>query len=205
MPASRVILVALLSLFASAAHAHHPLGGAMPETLINGLLSGFGHPVIGPDHLMFILALGVTATLTSTGLAIPLAFIAASTMGVLIHAANLLIPLAEPLVAATLLGVGAIFMTGRQLPNSIWLTVAVLSGIVHGYAFGEAIIGAERAVIGAYLLGLAIVQFALAAGMAALARAVLQTDGFASYRLKAAGGALVAMGLLFLGTSGLPA
>ena len=29
------------------AHAHHPMGGATPETFTQGLLSGFGHPIIG--------------------------------------------------------------------------------------------------------------------------------------------------------------
>ena len=40
-------------LTASPAFAHHAMGGGVPSTLGQGLLSGFGHPVIGVDHLAF--------------------------------------------------------------------------------------------------------------------------------------------------------
>ena len=45
-----------------------------------------------------------------------------------------------------------------------------IAGLFHGYAFGEAIAGAERAPLGAYLLGLVVVQSALTVGTALLAR-----------------------------------
>ena len=41
------------------AQAHHMMGGRTPSTFTEGLLSGLGHPVIGIDHLAFILAMGV--------------------------------------------------------------------------------------------------------------------------------------------------
>ena len=44
---------------APSAHAHHPMGGATPGNLFEGLASGLAHPVIGLDHLLFILAVGV--------------------------------------------------------------------------------------------------------------------------------------------------
>ena len=37
--------------------AHHPMGGNTPSTLWEGLLSGVGHPIIGFDHLAFIVAM----------------------------------------------------------------------------------------------------------------------------------------------------
>src|SRR5215510_12231222 len=46
----RTALVAALSLFATSAFAHHVMGGKTPSTFVEGLLSGVGHPVIGPDH-----------------------------------------------------------------------------------------------------------------------------------------------------------
>ena len=45
----------------AAAHAHHVMGGQTPATFVQGLLSGFGHPIIGIDHLAFIVAMGVAA------------------------------------------------------------------------------------------------------------------------------------------------
>ena len=39
--------ICMLLLSATFALAHHPMGGALPQTLWHGLLSGIGHPVIG--------------------------------------------------------------------------------------------------------------------------------------------------------------
>ena len=38
---------------ASPALAHQPMGGVVPETLLHGLMSGVGHPIIGLDHFAF--------------------------------------------------------------------------------------------------------------------------------------------------------
>ena len=48
-------------LAATPALAHHPMGGEVPQTFWHGLLSGFGHPVIGIDHLAFVVAIGLAA------------------------------------------------------------------------------------------------------------------------------------------------
>ena len=40
--------LALIVAMTSNAFAHHPLGGAAPETMLHGFLSGVGHPIIGP-------------------------------------------------------------------------------------------------------------------------------------------------------------
>ena len=49
-----------LLLIASPAFAHHPfgMGDSNALTAWQGLLSGLGHPLLGPDHLLFLLALG---------------------------------------------------------------------------------------------------------------------------------------------------
>lgn len=49
----------VLALVSVSVFAHHPLGGETPVTFMHGLLSGVGHPVIGLDHLAFIVAAGV--------------------------------------------------------------------------------------------------------------------------------------------------
>jgi len=33
------------------------MGGKTPSTFADGILSGLGHPIIGPDHLAFLIAL----------------------------------------------------------------------------------------------------------------------------------------------------
>ena len=50
------------SAFVSApAFAHHVMGGLMPATFGEGILSGLGHPVIGLDHLAAVIAVGCLA------------------------------------------------------------------------------------------------------------------------------------------------
>ncbi|MDC3044336.1 HupE/UreJ family protein, partial [bacterium] len=46
-------------LLASPAFAHHPfgMGDSAALTPLQGLLSGIGHPLLGPDHLLFLLAI----------------------------------------------------------------------------------------------------------------------------------------------------
>ena len=48
-----------LLLMGSPALAHHPFGMGDSGTLTawQGLLSGIGHPLLGPDHLLFLLAI----------------------------------------------------------------------------------------------------------------------------------------------------
>ena len=55
MAASRRLgVLAIMIVIAQPAWAHHPMGGTLPQTFLQGLLSGFGHPVIGVDHLAAI-------------------------------------------------------------------------------------------------------------------------------------------------------
>ena len=55
-----VAVAALPLLLAAPASAHHlmDLTGMKPGVL-TGLLSGLAHPILGPDHLLFLLAIGL--------------------------------------------------------------------------------------------------------------------------------------------------
>ncbi len=57
------------------------MGGATPSTLMEGFLSGVGHPVIGLDHLAFIVAVGIAAAFTAQRYTLPLVFILATIAG----------------------------------------------------------------------------------------------------------------------------
>ena len=48
------------SLF-SPAHAHHPfgMGDSTDLSALQEFLSGIGHPLLGPDHLLFLLAIAL--------------------------------------------------------------------------------------------------------------------------------------------------
>lgn len=150
--------------------AHHPLAGAPMETFAHGLLSGVGHPLLGFDHLFFIVAVGVAAIYTGRALAAPLAFIAAMLAGVLIVASGVQLPLVEPVIAASLLILGALIARGQALSLGVACGVFAALGVFHGMAFGGALTGVEGgsavAVASGYLIGLAATQWlvAVAAG-----------------------------------------
>lgn len=56
------LTLTLLFTITAPALAHHPFGGTTPSTWIQGFLSGMGHPVIGPDHFVFTIVVGLLAT-----------------------------------------------------------------------------------------------------------------------------------------------
>lgn len=180
------------------AAAHHPMGGVTPTTFMEGFLSGIGHPVIGIDHLAFIIAIGIAAAFVSGGIGIIAGFIAASSLGVLAHVIELNVPLVEVLVAASVIVAGAALAVGLTSARTGWLVLAVIAGLFHGYAFGETVVGAERTVIGAYLIGLAIIMAAIATVAMLVSRKFFVTAETNPMGLRAAGGALAALGLFLL-------
>jgi len=165
-----VILSVPLSLAAFPAFAHHMMGGRTPSTFMEGLLSGLGHPVIGLDHLAFLVAIGVAVGVFGLNLLLPIAFIVAMALGVLLHVNGAGLPGAELVVAASVLLAGGLLAWGRPLPVAAWGALFAIAGLFHGYSLGESIYGADRSALGAYLLGLVAIQSLLAIGVALLVR-----------------------------------
>ena len=191
-------LGALLTMLATPALAHHPMGGETPTTLFAGLASGVGHPVIGLDHLAFVLAAGAAAALVGRALPLAMAFAAATVSGLAIHLAGLDLPLAELLVAGGAVLAGLLLVTRRTPGLAGWAAFFGVAGIAHAYAYAEAIIGAEPTPIAAYALGLAVTQgaivFAVAWGLRTLAGTGTPALARAS---QAVGGVSLAIGLGF--------
>jgi len=164
------LALAALLLMAVPASAHHVMGGEMPSTFAMGLLSGLGHPIIGPDHLAFLIAVGVAVGVGGLNLALPVLFVAASAIGVAFHVNGFNLPASELVVAASVVIVGVLIASGRAVPLAGWAALFGLAGLAHGYAYGESIFGAEPTPLGAYLLGLVLIQSALTVGIAMLWR-----------------------------------
>ncbi len=186
------LLAAMLA--ASPAAAHHVMDGELPSTFGQGLLSGFGHPIIGVDHLAFLIGVGVAVGIARLPLLISAAFVAASAIGVALHVQGIPLPGAELVVAASVILVGALLARGVTLSAGRWAGLFGLAGLFHGHAYGEAILGAEVTPLLAYLLGLVVVQSALAIGVAMLVRRHAAPGSRLAARL--AGGAVAAVGLV---------
>jgi urease accessory protein len=161
-----------LALLPLPAAAHHPMDGAMPQTLWQGFASGIGHPVIGLDHLAFLLAAGVLAAALprSQALRAVAGFLAAGMAGLALHMAGIGIGMTEALVAASVLLAGLALLIAKRVSARALLLGFALAGLFHGHAFAEAVIGAEATPIIAYLAGLAVIQGGLMLAAMALAR-----------------------------------
>lgn len=144
--------------------AHHPFGGKTPDNVVEAFLSGMGHPVIGIDHLAFVVAAGLLAVAMGGGLGIPIAFVVASILGTGIHLMSIDLPLPELVISASVLLFGVLLAMKTQPAKSVVIGLAAFSGIFHGFAYGEAIFGAEMGPLVAYLLGFAAIQLGISAG-----------------------------------------
>lgn len=195
-PSALTAALAALPLAAGPAAAHHAMSEAVPATFWQGLASGLAHPVIGPDHLAFLVAAGLAAGVGRHAPALPLLFVAASVLGVAARWLGLVLPGAEFLVAATVLAAGAMLARGRAPTPRGWAALLAVGGLAHGQAYAEAVVGAEATPVLAYLAGLALVQGAIAGGLAVLLRGRPVLRGTPAVRL--AGLAVVLVGAVAL-------
>jgi urease accessory protein len=185
-----VVGAASLVLLGTPVLAHHPMGGAMPSTLLEGLLSGLAHPVIGPDHLAFIVAIGLLAAVRRQVWLLPV-FLLAAMLGTVVHVARVDLPGVELLLAGSIVLFGALLAGRQRWSAGAIVALAVLAGLFHGYAYGEAIVGAEATPLLAYLVGFTAIQLGIAGG------AFLLGD-----RLKGEATALRSAGLVIAGMGG---
>ena len=182
MAASRRLgVLAIMMVIAEPAWAHHVMGGKLPQTFLQGLLSGFGHPVIGFDHLAAIVGVGILAALAGRSAAVVLAFSVAVIAGVGLHLSRIDLPASELFVGLTTLLIGALVILRQSMSAGRALLLFALAGLVHGYALGESIVGAEASPLIAYLLGLLTIQTAIGisvyAAVRSLARWPARTTG----------------------------
>jgi urease accessory protein len=188
----------MLAFLGEPAFAHHVMGGRLPDSFATGLLSGIGHPIIGLDHFAFMAGVGIAAAFLPRGIVAIAAFVAATVAGCALHLRGVTLPGAEIVVAASVLFVGAVIMSGRSLPVLPAALVFATAGLFHGYAYGESIFGAEQTPLTAYLIGFAAIQTAVATGFMTAFRMLTpaRVPSLPSARL--AGAMIAGIGLAFL-------
>ena len=187
-----------LALFAAPAAAHHPMGAKLPSTLWEGALSGLGHPIIGIDHFAAVVAVGCLAALHRTGAALAIGYVLATMVGAAIHVQGATLPAAEAVVALSVVALGIVLMRRTSLDLVPAVALFVAAGLLHGYALGEAIVGAEPTPLVAYFAGLALVQWAIALGIMLTARMVLQPVASELAPVRLLGAGVVGVGLTLL-------
>jgi urease accessory protein len=192
---SHLVTLAAASLIAEPALAHHVMGGGMPVTFADGLLSGLGHPVIGLDHFAAVVAVGCLAAAHRKGVGLVIGFVVAMMIGVAIHLQGASVPGAEVLVAISVVVLGSVLLTHRQMNAAAALALFAAVGLLHGYVMGESIYGAEQTPLSAYLIGLAVIQSAIALAAMRVARLLTQPD---AVRLRLVGAGIAGIGIAIL-------
>jgi urease accessory protein len=162
--------IATVTLAATPAMAHHAMGGKMPTNFFQGLLSGVAHPVIGVDHLVMIVAIGLFAGIKCQGLALPIAFCLAAMVGTGLHLLSMSLPGAELWVSGSVLALGLLMLVQARLNLAAIFGLIGLAGLFHGYAYGESIFGVEGTPLVAYLIGFTAIQMAIGVGAAQIAK-----------------------------------
>lgn len=159
--AARLVLVFAMVFLAAPALAHHVMGGQTPVTFADGLLSGLGHPIIGLDHLAAVIAVGCLAATQSRGEWLGLGYVLAMMVGATAHIGEATVQGSEIFVAVSVIALGLLLLRSRSLRMDVAIALFAFTGLVHGYALGESIAGAERAPLFAYFIGLALIQSAI--------------------------------------------
>lgn len=211
-PAGTLLLGSLLgapvmSLLGGAALAHHPLGGAVPANFGEGLLSGIGHPILGFDHLAFVIAVGLIAASLTGRIAkfLPLAYLGAMAVGLVLHVAGVMLPAAEWVIALSVIVLGFLVARGRSLRPETLAGLFAVAGLFHGFAFAGAIIGAEATPLLAYIAGLVATQYAIALAAFAVARWIVgkvaegsaEVNPISPISVRLCGGVVAGIGLTF--------
>ena len=188
--------------------AHHPFGGTVPTNFLTGFLSGLGHPVIGIDHFVFVIAIGLLTsriaadkakTMARASFAIPVTFVVAAMAGTGIHLMALDLPVPEVVISVSVLCFGVALALRESLGMGAIAPLTAIAGIFHGYAYGEAIVGAEMTPLIAYLAGFTTIQLAIALSCYKIGTIALkQLSEQPALKLRFAGFTICGMGLAFL-------
>ncbi|MCX7620651.1 MAG: HupE/UreJ family protein [Acidimicrobiales bacterium] len=163
-----------------------------------GVVDGLAHPLLGLDHLLAMVAVGVlAATARNRRIAwlTPIGFIAGMMIGGLLGFAGVDVPFVEVAIASSVVVLGTLII-GRTENSGLWLPlVAMAFGSMHGYAHGAEL--PEGAAPSAYMAGFVASTAALHLSGTALGVALRRAPA-----VRIAAGALIAsVGVLVLAGS----
>ncbi len=145
-----VMLFALLGSSVASAHGLHDVS----------FMDGFKHPLLGLDHLLAMLAMGVSvAAFRTKGRWFAAGLMALSLLEGLVSARAMQIPLPiDPLLAATLLSLGLVLLRTHGFSAPLRVSLMALFTYLHGFAHGselpslDALVSFSGGVVSASLL-----------------------------------------------------
>lgn len=138
-----------LVLLSTSAQAH-ALGGG------GGLAGGLAHPFMGLDHLLAMVAVGLWAAQLGRQAVwqVPLAFVAMMAAGFGLARLGLALPLADPMVVASVAVLGVMVAAAVRVPARVGAALVSVFAVFHGFAHGVEMPAASSA--WAYAAGFAL-------------------------------------------------
>lgn len=132
-------MLRLLSITAAALLA----GGAPALAHLNPVehgswAAGLSHPLLGADHVLAMVAVGLWAT-TIGGralYAVPAAFVCAMILGYAAAVGGLQLPLVEPAILASVVGLGLLVALAVRVPAAVAAAAVAVFAVFHGAAHG---------------------------------------------------------------------
>jgi urease accessory protein len=155
--------------------------------------SGFLHPLTGPDHVLAMVAVGLWAGVNG-GRAVwawPVAFVSVMLVGGALGMMGVTLPLVEPGILASVIGLGLLVLTAARLPVAVGALLVGVFAVLHGYAHGAELPTAAAAI--SYSAGFALATALLHA--AGLGIAFLSARGGSRLLVRAAGVVVAACGI----------
>jgi urease accessory protein len=133
MKSLRFPLPLAITLIPTFAHAH-PGHGA--ET--GGIGWGLAHPFMGLDHMLAMIAVGLWAVqLGKRALwLLPLSFVSAMAVGTALGMSGVRLPLVEPAILASVIGLGALIAFAARVPLGASVAMVAFAALFHGQPHG---------------------------------------------------------------------
>ena len=186
-PTALVATVLLLITTPALAHTGESAGG---------FFAGLMHPVLGPDHVIAMVAVGMWgAVLRPPALwLLPIIFPLVMAFGDVLGIAGVPLPAVETGIAASAIVLGAMVAFGARPP--LWVAAVLLGAfaIFHGYAHGKELPDDANALT--FSAGFVIATGAL--HLAGIAFGLLARWPAGQFAVRGAGGAIALAGLAYL-------
>ena len=166
------------------------------EGIAGGFASGFLHPVVGWDHVVAMIAVGLWGAFLGAPAIwiLPVVFPMVMAFGAALGVLGVPVPAVETGIAVSAVVLGLLIALAARPPLWVAAVVVGLFAIFHGHAHGTELPGAANAF--AYAVG-----FVIATGLlhlAGIAFGLLVRWPAGSYAIRAGGGIISLVGLAFL-------
>lgn len=142
---------------------------------MDGFLSGFFHPILGFDHFLAMIAVGLLSVQIG-GRAIwtvPASFVAVLAAGGAIGLAGVPLPQVEGVIAISVLLLGLVIAVERRVPVAFAMVAVGFFALFHGHAHGGEI--PDGVLATAYVLGFVLASAVLHLAGVGLGRLVQST------------------------------